>query len=62
MAGNDRILKKIQYFGDFSKVKLQKLDICACLSRLIKLDEKKITLDILCWYFRPGNLIKIDHF
>jgi hypothetical protein len=46
----------------FSKVEVQKLNICACLSHLIKFDEKKITLDILCWEFWLGHLIEIDHF
>jgi hypothetical protein len=46
----------------FSKVEVQKLNICACLSCLSKLDEKKFTLDLLCWEFLPGHLINIDHF
>jgi hypothetical protein len=37
--------KKFSILEIFSKVEVQKLNICACLSRLIKLDEKKITLD-----------------
>jgi hypothetical protein len=36
-----------QYFGDFSKVEVQKFNVCACLTRLIKPNKKKITLDIL---------------
>jgi hypothetical protein len=38
-----------QYFGDFfkSSSKVQKLNVCACLTRLIKSDKKKITLNIL---------------
>jgi hypothetical protein len=32
----------------FSKVEVQKLNVCACLTRLIKPDKKK-TLDILWW-------------
>jgi hypothetical protein len=34
-------LKKISIFEIFSKVEVQNLNICACLLRLIKLDEKK---------------------
>jgi hypothetical protein len=30
-----------QYFGDFSKIEVQKLNVCACLTRPIKLDKKK---------------------
>jgi hypothetical protein len=35
------------YFGDILKVVVKKLNVCACLTRLIKPDKKKITLDIL---------------
>jgi hypothetical protein len=54
--------KKISILEIFSKVEVQKFNICACLSRQIKFDEKKITLDILCCEFLPGHLIEIDHF
>jgi hypothetical protein len=40
-------LKKISILVIFLKVEVQKLKICAFLSRLMKLDEKKKTLDIL---------------
>jgi hypothetical protein len=43
--------KRISIWDIISKVEAQKLNIYACLLRLIKLDEKKITLDILCWEF-----------
>jgi hypothetical protein len=33
----------------FSKVEVHKLNICACLMRLIMPDEKKIFLDMLWW-------------
>jgi hypothetical protein len=33
-------LKKISILEIFSKVEVKKLNICACLSRLIKFDEK----------------------
>jgi hypothetical protein len=39
--------KKSVFWKKNSKVEVQKLNICACLSRLIKLDEKKI-LQIYC--------------
>jgi hypothetical protein len=45
--------KKVQNFSllliFFSKVEVQKLDICAFLTRLIKPDEKKIILNMLWW-------------
>jgi hypothetical protein len=44
-------LKKISILEIFSKVEVQKINICACLLRLIKLDEKTITLIILWWKF-----------
>jgi hypothetical protein len=43
----EKMAKKISILEIFSKVEVQKLNICACLLRPIKFDEKKITLDIL---------------
>jgi sulfur relay (sulfurtransferase) DsrF/TusC family protein len=54
-------LKKKSIFEIFSKVEVQKLYICTCLLRLIKLDEKNIILEILSWEFLSGHLINIDH-
>jgi hypothetical protein len=39
-------LKKISIFEIFSKVEVQKLNICAFLSRQIKLDEKKTASEL----------------
>jgi hypothetical protein len=55
-------LKKICILEIFSKVEVQMMNICACLSRLIEFDEKKKTLTVLCWEFWARTLIKIDHF
>jgi hypothetical protein len=49
MADGRKKVKKVeifQFFGDFFKVEVQKLNVWACLTRLIKPDTKK-TLDIL---------------
>jgi hypothetical protein len=43
--------KKSVFWRFFFKVEVQKLNFCAYLSRLIKIDQKKITLDILWWKF-----------
>jgi hypothetical protein len=40
-------VKKISNLVSFSKVEIQKLNVCACLTRLIKTDTKKIFLNIL---------------
>jgi hypothetical protein len=53
--------KKNSIFEIFSKFEVQKMNMCACLSRLTMFDEKIIILGILCWKFLPGHLIKIDH-
>jgi hypothetical protein len=46
MAKKDEIF---QYFRIFSKLEVQKSNIYACLTRLIKLGKKKIISDILWW-------------
>jgi hypothetical protein len=51
-------LKKISVFEKNSKAEVEKLNICACLSRLIKLDENKITWNILCWEFLSGHFTR----
>jgi hypothetical protein len=38
---NGQKTKKICIFEIFAKVEVQKLNFCACLPRLIKLNEKK---------------------
>jgi hypothetical protein len=41
---------KIFSVGEFfSKVEVQKLNVCGYLTRLIKHDKKKITWDMLWW-------------
>jgi hypothetical protein len=42
-----RKAKKVEIFQYFGFYFFQKLNVCACLTCLIKPDKKKITLDIL---------------
>jgi hypothetical protein len=65
LKGRKKRPKKLKYFSIlsiFSKVEVQKLNVYACLKRLIKPDTKKITSDLLWWEVLPGHLIKNDHF
>jgi hypothetical protein len=54
ISKNGQKTQKISIFEIFSKVEVQKLNISACLSRLIKLDEKKYFWIHSNYFSRPN--------